>query len=218
MAVAEAGQHGRAGRRWLVAPGQLLAGLDQREALRRVDAERLEHLARQHLAQPAFESQPAITEPAVGGLPRSLGTKVEQPAKFVPQLREQEAASVADVGIVGAKLVPVIAQGQRPSQVAGERLEPSEMPDPARVIQVQPDALRPRSIGKPQDALRKIGRVDRVVESAAKLQNRLIGKIGLRLGHRPAIGEQANRGKLHGRMDRPILEQRRWREAPLSRP
>ena len=127
VAVAEPGQHRRAGRRGLVARGQLLAGLEQREALRRIDAERLEHLGRQHFAHPALERQPPVGGAAVGGLARSLGAEVEQPARVVAQLGEQEAAAVADVGIVLAELVAVIAQRQRLRQIAGQRLEAPEM-------------------------------------------------------------------------------------------
>ena len=113
MAVAEPGQHRRAGRRGLVAALQLLAGLEQREGLRGVDAERLEHLGREHLAHAALQRQPPVAEAAVGRRARALGAEVEQPAAVVAQLGEQEAAAVADVGIVHAELVAVIAQRQR---------------------------------------------------------------------------------------------------------
>ena len=61
----------------------------------------------------ALEGEPAVAEAAVGRLARALGAEVEQPSGAVAQLGEQEAAAVADVGIVHAELVAVIAQRQR---------------------------------------------------------------------------------------------------------
>ena len=78
VAVAEARQYRRAGRRRLVTALQFLAGLEQSEALRRVDAERFEHLGREHLADPALERQPAVGVAAVRRLARTLGAEVEQ--------------------------------------------------------------------------------------------------------------------------------------------
>ena len=39
---------------------ELLPGLDQRQRFAGIDAERLQHLGRQHLPHPALERQPAI--------------------------------------------------------------------------------------------------------------------------------------------------------------
>ena len=127
MAVAEADEHRRAGRRGLVIALKRLAGLDQREGPRRLDPERLQHLGREQLAHPALQRQPPVAEAAVGRLPRSLGAEVHQPPGSVAQLREQEAAAVADIGIVHPELVAVIAQRQRLRQVAGQRREAAEM-------------------------------------------------------------------------------------------
>ena len=113
MAVLEADEDGRAGRGGLVAALERLAGLDQREGLRGLDAERFEHLGGEQLAHAALQRQPAVAEAAVGRLARALGAEIEEPAVRVAQLREQEAAAVADVGIVHAELVAVIAQRQR---------------------------------------------------------------------------------------------------------
>ena len=66
-----------------------LAGLEQREGLRGVDAERLEHLGREHLAHAALERQPAVGGAAVGRLARALGAEVEQAAAVVAQLGEE---------------------------------------------------------------------------------------------------------------------------------
>ena len=60
-----------------------LAGLEQREALRRVDAERLEHLGRQHFADAALEGQPAVGRAAVWRLARTLGAEVEQAVALI---------------------------------------------------------------------------------------------------------------------------------------
>ena len=74
---------------------------------------RFEHLGRQHLADAALQRQPSVGVAAVGRLARALGAEVEQPAAVVAQLRESEAAAVADLRIVHAELVAVIAQRQR---------------------------------------------------------------------------------------------------------
>ena len=96
----------RVGRR-LVAALQRLAGLDQAEGLRGVDAERLQHLRRQHLAHAALQRQPAVAAARPRRLAAALGAEVEQPAVAgIAQLREQEAAAVAEVGVVDAELWP----------------------------------------------------------------------------------------------------------------
>ncbi len=97
VAVRKPHQHRGARRRGLVAARQRLAGLEQRERLRGVDAERLQHLRRQHLAHAALQRQPAVAEARIGRLARALGAEIEQPACIVAQLGEQEAAAIADV-------------------------------------------------------------------------------------------------------------------------
>ena len=54
-----------------------------------------------------------VAEAAVRGLPRTLGAKVEQAPLFIAQLGEQEAAAVADIGIVHAEQMAEVAQRQR---------------------------------------------------------------------------------------------------------
>src|SRR3546814_4313763 len=80
-------------------------------------------------AQAPFQRQPAVTEPAVRRLPRSLGAEIHQPSAIVAKLREQEAAPVADIGVVIAELVAVIAQRERCGQIIGQGFEPAEMGD-----------------------------------------------------------------------------------------
>ena len=80
VAVDEADEDRGAGRRGLVAADQRLAGLDQREGLRGVDAERLEHLGGEDLAHAALERQPAVAHARPGRRARALGAEVEQAA------------------------------------------------------------------------------------------------------------------------------------------
>src|SRR5258706_14389156 len=68
MAMAQTHQYGRAGGGGFVATLKLFAGLDQRETARRLDAQRLEHLGRQHLAHAALQRQTAVAEAAPGRL------------------------------------------------------------------------------------------------------------------------------------------------------
>src|SRR3546814_18031438 len=87
-------------------------------------------------------SSDLVTEPAVRRLPRSLGAEIHQPSAIVAKLREQEAAPVADIGVVIAELVAVIAQRERCGTIIGQGFEPAEMGDPLGVAQrVQPHAL-----------------------------------------------------------------------------
>ena len=117
--MTEAGEDRRARGRGLVAAIERFAGLEQGEALRRVDAERFEHFGREDFAHAAFQGQPAIGVAAVRGLSRSLGAEIEQAAAVIAKLRESEPAAVADLRVVHAKLVTVITQGQRLGRLSG---------------------------------------------------------------------------------------------------
>ncbi len=117
-----------------------------------------------------------------GVWPDPLGAKVHQPACAIAKLREQEAAPIAKVRIVGAELMAVITQRQRRRKVARQRLEPAEMPRPVDVL--QPDLRRrPRDSGiavcTPESSLRAqdhrncrqapgcADRVDRVAQASS---------------------------------------------------
>ena len=132
--VAEPHQHGGARGRGLVAAHQRLARLDQAEGLGGLDAERLQHRGRQHLAHAALEREPPVGAARPGRLAAALGAEVEQAAVAeVVELGEEEAAAVAEVGVVHAELVAVVAQRERLREAAGQRLEAAEMRDPLLV-------------------------------------------------------------------------------------
>ncbi len=157
MAVAQPDQDRRPRRRGLVAAHQGFAGLDQRQGLRRRHAQRFQHGGRQHLAHAALQRQSAVTAARPGRGARALGAEVEQSALIVHHLGEQKAAAVAEVGIVDAKLMAVIAQGQRRRLVAGQGLEAAEMANPVGVAQT----LKADRGGRPviaiaQHGLRKV--------------------------------------------------------------
>ena len=100
VGVAEPHQHGRARGRWLVAALEPLAGLEQAERLRRGDAERLQHLGRQHLAHAALQGEPAVAAARPWRLAAALGGQIEEAVVLhVAQLREEEAAAVAERGL-----------------------------------------------------------------------------------------------------------------------
>src|SRR4030095_4148601 len=80
MTVAQPDQHRRSGGGGFVVALERLAGLDQREGLAGLDAERLEHFRGEDLAHRALEREAAVAEAAVGRLARSLGAEVEQTA------------------------------------------------------------------------------------------------------------------------------------------
>ena len=175
--MAEARQHRRAGGGGLVAALERLAGFEQRKTLRGVDAERLEHLRREDLAHAALQRQPAIGMAAVGRLARALGAEVEQAIAIISQLGKGEAAAVADVRIVHAELMSVVTQRERLREIVRQRFEPAEVPRPRRVFEVQSDAFGPAMVEESGDALRKSGRLDRVVEVAAKDEDLRIGLV-----------------------------------------
>jgi hypothetical protein len=180
VAVAEAHQHRGAGRRGLVAADQRLAGLDQREGLGGVDAERLEHLGGEEFAHAALEGQASVTAARPGRLAGALGAEVEQAAvDRVAQLGEEEAATVADLGVVGAELVAVVAQGQRFLEAAGQGFEPAEMREPApRAEEAEADAGGPSVISEAQVGAGKLGRRDHVVERRAECGMDGLGTVG----------------------------------------
>src|SRR5205085_5536617 len=179
MAVLEPDEDRGAGGGGLIVALQSLAGLDQREGLGGLDAQCLQHLGGEDLAHAALQSQTAVAEAGVGGLARALGAEIEQPARAVAELGEEETPPVADVGIIGAELVPMIAQRQRLGEVVRERLEAAEAAEPLLVRQgVEPDRRRPAVVAEAKDRLREIGGADGIVEGFAELEDRGIGRVG----------------------------------------
>ena len=102
------------------------------------------------------------------------------------QLRRQEAAPVADVRVVGAELVAVIAHGDG-AGLTGQGPEAAEMAQPFLLAQrVQPDAGRRPVVADPQDGLGKVGRQHRIAELGAEVEEARIGAVGGRDGHAAA--------------------------------
>src|SRR5690606_7995630 len=112
---------------------------------------------------------------------------------------EQEAAAVADVRIIGAELMAVIAQRQRLGQAAGQRLEAAEMRDPLFVAErIEADAGRRAIVAetqdRPGDARSRYG----IVECLAGGEDRLLRSEG-----HPAIwGRMGDRRNLTAWEDR----------------
>ena len=125
---------------------------------------------RQNLAHAALERQPPVAAPRPGRLAAALGAEIEQSAVLgVAQLREQEAAPVAEVRVVHAELVAVIAQRQRLREPARERRETPEMLDPFRIAQrVQADPRRPALIAVAESMFGETGGFDAVEEGLAQ--------------------------------------------------
>ena len=158
-------QHGGSRRRGLAAAPQRLAGLDQAEGFRGIDAERFQHRGRQHLAHAALECQAPVCGARPGRLAAALGGEIKQAALVVVQLREQEATPVAEFRIVGSELVAVVAQRQRLLEILRQWLESPEMRNPFLVAQhVEPDGFRRALITIAQDVIGKFSRRDDIVE------------------------------------------------------
>src|SRR5262249_47746932 len=87
--MAEPDEHGRARRRGLVAAEEHLAGLEERERLRGVDAERLEHRGREDLADATLQGEPPVALARPRRLAAALRAEVEEAAVLgVAELRE----------------------------------------------------------------------------------------------------------------------------------
>ncbi len=170
VGVREADENGGAGRRRLVAAGERLAGLDEGEGLGGVDPERLEHLGGEDLADAALEGETAVGRAAPGRGAGPLGAEVEQaPVDEVARLGEEEAAAVAEVGVVHAELVAVVAQRQRLGEAAGKRREAAEMVEPVGVGEgVEADPRGPAPVAEAQARLGKVGGPDDVEEGVAE--------------------------------------------------
>src|SRR6185312_15929295 len=105
--------------------------------------------------------QPAVAHARPRRAAAALGTEVEQPAMLVLELREEEAAAVAEIRIVGLELVAVIAQRQRCLERAGDRHEAAEMVEPPFVAEgVEADARRGALVAVAQRQLGKRRRRD----------------------------------------------------------
>ena len=219
MAVLEADQHRGAGGGGLVIAFERLAGLDQREGLRGLDAERLEHLGGEDLAHPALQRQPAVAEAAIGGLTRTLGAEIEQAAAGISELREQEAAAVADIGIVHAELVAVIAQRQRrrrdcPARAGSARngRSTSSSPSPS-----SPTEAAARSLRKLKDRPREGSGRHGIVKGLPQVEDARSRGGTRRVADRPSSVNRRRsvRGYRHGRVVRWLLGVERRPQAPL---
>ncbi|MNY22283.1 hypothetical protein D3C86_1558830 [compost metagenome] len=122
MAVRQPHHDRRAGGRGLVAPRQRLAGLDQGQDAAGRNPQTFQHGRGQHLAHSAFECEASIGVPRPRRLAGAFCAQIKQAVLIVAQLRGQKSASVADVGVVGAELMTVIAHGDR-AGLAGQGLE-----------------------------------------------------------------------------------------------
>ena len=117
-----------------------------------------------------------------------------RPGPRLAQLGEQEAAPVAEVGVVDAELVAVVAQRQRLGQVARQRLEPARRRRsiPRRSGRPARRVAAARSLRKRKVALRELGRAHRVGEALAEVEEAGIGPVVRGRGHGPK--DQGSRG------------------------
>ena len=100
------------------------------------------------------------------------------PRRILAELSEGEAAAIADVGIVHAELMTVVAERERLDEVAGQRLEAAEMRRPPLLIEFQPHPFRPAPIEEARHAFGKHGRLDRVIEIRPELEQLRVGAVG----------------------------------------
>ncbi len=199
MAVRQPHHDGGSRRRRLVVPLKVFARLDQRQDAAGRHAQALQHGRRQRLAHPALQRQPSVGMARPGGLARALGPQVEKAswksaiardavarclsAAHLPHLGRQKPTPVADLGIVHAELVAVVAHGHG-AGLAGQGLETAEMGDPFGVAQrLQPHRRRRPVVAQAQDRLREVGRLHGVAVFGAQFKKAGVGAIGGGDGH-----------------------------------
>ena len=98
--------------------GEALAGFDQTEGLRGVDAQGVEHLGREDFAHAALEGQATVALARPGRASAAFGRQIQQAlgAGALLGLSEEEAAAVTKIGVVALELMAVIAKGDRSRQ------------------------------------------------------------------------------------------------------
>ena len=170
MRVGKPQEHTGARGRRLVAANQFFPGFDQAEALGCVDAHGFQHLRREDFTNAALEREPSVAAPRPGRPAASLCPKVKQaPIPGVSQLCEKKPPAIAKVWIIGAELMPVIAQRQRLWECAGQRLEAAEMSNPFVVAErVEAHARRPSLVSKAQNVVGEARRGHFVKKALAK--------------------------------------------------
>ena len=177
--MVEANEHAGAGGGGLVAAHQLLACLYKRKGPGRVDAQSLQHFGRQRLAHASLESEPSIAPAGPWRLPAPLRAQIEQPALIVAHLCKQKAAPVPQLRIIGAELMPMIAQGQRLRMIAGQGGEPAKMGEPFGRTQVpKPQTLRPILIAKSQNAGGEVSRSHKIIKRSPQLKVTRVRGVG----------------------------------------
>ena len=139
---------------------------------------------------------------------------------MVAQLREQKTPAIADLGIIGAELVAVIAQGERRIEVVRERLEFTEMRNPFLLAKrMQADALVPAVIAEAENMIGKIGGCDRIADLVSQAGDLDIGMIdalaglGLRfIWHFPTVAANRSRSKCEHRARRSMSEEKSYQD------
>ena len=133
----------------------------------------------------------------------------EAAAAIVAHLGKGETATVAQIGIVVAELMAVIAQSERAGQRVRQRREPAEMPGPFVVVERrQTDLCGGAIVAEAELGAGKIGRRDRIEERVAQVEQRGFGAIGgegLRVDGHAAIWWPLPEGRNHGRLRKPLL-------------
>src|SRR5690606_9501647 len=153
-----------------------------------------EHFAGQDLAQTTLERQPAIAAARPRRAARALGAEIEQVAILgVAALGEEKPAPVAQIGIIGAELMDVIAQSQGLGKRAGQGREAPEMIEPFAFGQLaQPQPLGPGLVTVAQDQARKFRRAHGIEKIRA--QGRMLARAEKASYRHESLRAKAGRG------------------------
>jgi hypothetical protein len=161
----------------------------------------------QDLAHPALQGQPPVAGPRPRRLARALGGQVQQAAASwrLAQLGEQEAAAVAQVGVVAAELVAVIAHGQRcragcPATARSARNGPAI---PRRSAPPAPRVAAARSLRNRRIVSGKSAGATGSANSGPRRMKTRIGAIGGGYRHAPDMSRRARGRKPDDAVSKP---------------
>ena len=197
VAERKAREHGRARGAGFIAALQRLAGFNEAERTRCGNAERLEHRRGQHFAHAALQRQASVPRAGPGGCPRALGGEIEQsPADRLAHLGEQEPAAIAQIGIVNAELMAVIAHRQRLAEVTRQGFETREVRAPLVIGEgLQTGRRRGARVAKPDRLHGEFRRGDRIGELRPQDFEARVRSIGGRNGHARQMARRGSPGK-----------------------
>ena len=176
VGLGQAHHHRTAGGGGFVPAIELLARFNEAHGAAGGHTQAMEGLRGNHLPHPSLEGQTPVPATGPGGLARSLGAQILEPAMAIPHLAVEKSAPVPKLGIVDAKLIAVVAQCQQgltsqKATVGGLQMVP------VHGGRVQAQLPQQIVVPKPQTGFREAGGLHHVpIVTPQVLQGRLKGE------------------------------------------